>query len=229
MTRPVGLYFKEVYMHPDFWHQRWAENQIGFHETEVNLYLQKFWADFGGSKPGRVLVPMCGKSLDMRWLAESGWSVLGVELSQLAVENFFHEWGQQAREQPAAEFRCYSAGKVEILCGDFFHLEPLHVQGVGAVYDRASLVALPADLRAAYAAQLRTLLPQAPQMLVCVDYDQQAMHGPPFAVAEEEVRRLYGQAFQIEVLTRSDVLATSPRFRERGLTYMEETVYRLLP
>ena len=191
--------------------------------------MKQFWGDIGGFKPGRVLVPMCGKSLDMRWLADKGWSVLGVELSQLAVENFFQEWGRQPREQAAAEFRCYSAGRVEILCGDFFHLEPLHVQGVTALYDRASLVALPADLRADYAAQLRFLLPQVPQMLVCVDYDQEAMNGPPFAVSEEEVRRLYGQAFQVDVLTRGDLLASSPRFRERGLSYMEETVYRLLP
>lgn len=216
-------------MNPDFWHQRWAQNQIGFHEDEPNVYLRRFWRDFAGEPPGRVLVPLCGKSLDLRWLAEQGWYVLGVELSQLAVEHFFQEWGRQPREQASAEFRCYSAEGIEILCGDFFHLEPVHLEGVTAVYDRAALVAMPQDLREDYAALLRSLLPDVPQMLVCIDYDQQAMSGPPFSVTPEQVEELYGEKFQIDVLNSSDVLEDNLRFKQRGLTCMQETVYHLRP
>lgn len=216
-------------MHPDFWHQRWAQNQIGFHEGQPNVYLRRFWRDFAGQPPGRILVPMCGKSVDMRWLAEQGWYVLGVELSQLAVENFFHEWGRQPREQAAAEFRCYSAEGVEILCGDFFHLEPVHLEGVTAVYDRAALVAMPEELRGSYASLLRSLLPHVPQMLVCVDYDQQAMSGPPFAVSFEQVKALYAEKFDIDVLASSDVIDDNERFRQRGLTSLCESVYQLRP
>lgn len=216
-------------MHPDFWHQRWAQNQIGFHADETNEYLKKFWADFAGKSPGKVLVPMCGKSLDMRWLAEQGWYVLGVELSQLAVENFFKEWGRQPREQASAEFRCYSAEQVEILCGDFFHLEPVHLEGVTAVYDRASLVAMPEDLRSDYAALLGSLLSHVPQLLVCVDYDQHVMNGPPFAVTAAQVEKLYSDKFEIDILTSNDVIEDNARFKERGLTYMQESVYHLRP
>lgn len=216
-------------MKAEFWHQRWAEGQIGFHESAVNRHLREHWMQVAGTGPGRVLVPLCGKSLDMLWLAEQGWSVLGVELSQLAVEAFFREWGRQPREQGAAEFRCYGAGPVEILCGDIFHLEPLHLEGVTAVYDRAALVALPRGMRQRYVQHLAGLLPRASQLLVSVDYEQSAMPGPPFAVSEEEIRWLYGRSHRVGLLERQDMLESSPRFRERGLERMEESVYRLTP
>ena len=105
----------------------------------------------------------------------------------------------------------------------------MHLEGVTAVYDRAALVAMPHDLRESYAALLRSLLPEVPQMVVCIEYDQQAMSGPPFSVTPEQVGELYGEKFQIDVLNSSDVIEDNPRFKQRGLTYMQESVYRLRP
>jgi len=218
-------------MHPDFWHQRWEQNQIGFHNPQVNEYLLAHWREFAAAPGARVLLPLCGKSLDLLWLREQGASVLGVEISQLAVEAFFAEWGVSPRESASGALRCYSAKGVDILCGDFFHLEPVHVEGVSLVYDRAALVALPQLMRPDYAAVLKSLLPAAPQMLICVDYPQQQMQGPPFAVGEEEVLGLYEDAYEVHVLSRQDVLGrdANARFRERGLSSMVETVYMLEP
>jgi len=218
-------------MDPEFWHQRWEQNQIGFHNPQVNEYLLAHWHEFAAAPGARVLVPLCGKSLDLIWLREQGASVLGVEISQLAVEAFFAEWGVSPRESASGALRCYSAGGVDILCGDFFHLEPVHVEGVSLIYDRAALVALPQLMRPDYGAVLKSLLPAAPQMLVCVDYPQHQMQGPPFAVGEEEVLALYEDTYVVHVLSRQDILArdANTRFRERGLTGMVETVYMLEP
>ncbi len=89
-------------MEPAFWHKRWADNQIGFHQGQVNSYLQTHWPALGLETGSRVLVPLCGKSLDLVWLAGQGYRVLGVELSRRAVEDFFREHGLEAR--------CSSAG-----------------------------------------------------------------------------------------------------------------------
>jgi thiopurine S-methyltransferase len=84
-------------MQPEFWHKKWASNQIGFHLPQVNPYLQRFWPDLNLSSHARVLVPLCGKSLDLLWLAGRGHRVLGIELSEKAVEGFFSE--QQLQPQ----------------------------------------------------------------------------------------------------------------------------------
>ena len=78
-------------MQPEFWHKKWASNQIGFHLPEVNPYLQRHWPELRSRQTARVLVPLCGKSLDLAWLAGRGHQVLGVELSEKAIEDFFSE------------------------------------------------------------------------------------------------------------------------------------------
>ena len=53
-----------------FWQRRWARNEIGFHLNEVNPYLRRHWPSLKLAQGARVLVPLCGKSLDMAWLAD---------------------------------------------------------------------------------------------------------------------------------------------------------------
>lgn len=77
-------------MHEDFWRARWSRNEIGFHLPEVNPWLLRHWPR---ASRGRVLVPLCGKSLDMTWLAGQGLQILGVELMETAVQAFFAEQG----------------------------------------------------------------------------------------------------------------------------------------
>lgn len=215
-------------MDPDFWHQRWRENQIGFHQPDVNLHLQAFWPQLGVPGGGRVFVPLCGKSLDMRWLRQQGCRVVGVEISPVAVQDFFREQGLQPDCTRTAHFERCSADGIELLCGDFFDLTRADLDGVAAVYDRASLIALPPSLRVDYARHLTGLLaPATPVLLVTLEYDQDQMQGPPFSVTESEVRRLFEAGFEVEVQHADDVLAREPRFRERGLTRLDEKVYLL--
>jgi len=78
-------------MDPQFWHERWQRNETGWHQREINAHLQDFWPQLQQPAGGRVLVPLCGKSRDLLWLRAQGHAVLGVEISPIAVREFFAE------------------------------------------------------------------------------------------------------------------------------------------
>lgn len=215
-------------MEPEFWHQRWQRGEIGFHLDCPNPHLLAHWPALALPTGARVLVPLCGKSRDLVWLAARGHEVIGVELSPIAVDNFFREQHWRASTQARGAFVSHRAEGVEILCGDCFALKPSLVGSLDAIYDRAALVALPPELRRRYADLLAQLLPTGGQMLlVTFDYPQEQMSGPPFAVGPDQVRDLYGEHFTIALLASVDILDTEPRFRQRGLEVLQEHVFHL--
>jgi thiopurine S-methyltransferase len=215
-------------MNREFWQTGWDQGRIGFHQHEINAYLRRHWSELGAAPRAKVFVPLCGKSLDMLWLRDQGHSVVGVEIVRRAVEAFFAENGLAAAARPSGPFLLWAADGIEIYEGDFFDLTASETVGVGAVYDRASLVALPPNERLNYAAHLKAILPgKTNLLLVTMEYPQAEMDGPPFSVAREEVAALYGDAFEIEPVGSKDVLAANPRFRDRGLSRLSENVYVL--
>jgi len=216
-------------MEADFWHARWRENQIGFHEGTYNRYLVKHWDSLGISAGGRVFVPLCGKSLDMIWLAERGHAVVGCELSEIAVESFFDEAGltpTRAIDGPVERWR---AGSIEILLGDFFKLDRDLIGAFDAVYDRASLVAFPETMRLAYVEALAGLMaPGTSMLLLTLEYPQAEMEGPPFSVPEAEIGYLFDSVAEVALLESvTDAFADFPQFRQRGLSRLGEKVYQL--
>lgn len=215
-------------MDPQFWHDRWRQNQIGFHQPAVNDHLQRFYPDLGLAPGAAVFVPLAGKSLDMLWLRGQGHAVIGVELSPIAVHAFFAENGWTVQSGREGAFEVCAAEGVRLLCGDFFDLAPAQLAGVSAVYDRAALIALPADMRARYVEHLvRVLPPDAPMLLVTLEYPPADMQGPPFSVSEAEVRSLYEPRFDVRPLATVDRLPDEPRFREKGVRRLEEKAYLL--
>lgn len=215
-------------MQPGFWHERWARAEIGFHQQAINVHLQRFWHCLEPPAGQRVFVPLCGKSLDLLWLAGEGHPVTGVELSPVAVEAFFGENGLQPRRWREGAFEIWEVDEIRILLGDFFALEPRHVADCARVYDRAALIALPPAMRERYVHHLDAILPPGTRMLlVTMEYDQAVSPGPPFAVGEAEVRALYEATHTVELLYTRDALAEESRWRERGLTWLLEKVYRL--
>ncbi len=213
----------------NFWHERWQRNEIGFHQQEINAHLQDFWGQLAVPAGGLVFVPLCGKSRDLLWLRARGYKVLGVELSPIAVRDFFAENALTPQITRQGAFERYEVDGLAILCGDFFDLTPEFVQGVAGVYDRAALIALPPGLRGRYAGHSAAVLPAAVgTLLVTMEYVQSEMNGPPFAVREVEVRQLYEQRYTVTCLLGKDILAENPRFRERGLSALTEKVYRLV-
>lgn len=217
-------------MDPQFWHERWQRNETGWHQPEINVHLQDFWPQLRLPAGATVLVPLCGKSRDLLWLRARGHAVLGVEISPIAVREFFAANRLAPTVTRHGHFeRCESDG-LTVLCGDFFALDAAMLQDVAGVYDRASLIALPPDMRTRYARHLAQVLPgQAAILLVTMEYEQTEMAGPPFAVHEDEVRTLYEPRYHVTRLYDKDICAENPRFRERGLSALREKVYRLVP
>lgn len=215
-------------MKKDFWLERWERKEIGFHQDEINPYLRQYWQELDLAQGGEVFVPLCGKSLDMPWIREQGCSVLGVEISPIAVQSFFKENGYNPHRVSGNKFEDYEADGIRILCGDFFDLGKDDLAQVRAVYDRASLVALPPEMRERYARHLVSILPPATQiLLVTFDYPQTEMSGPPFAVSIKEVELLYGKHAGVRLLAQHDALALNPRFKERGLSRLHENIFLL--
>nr|WP_283160979.1 thiopurine S-methyltransferase [Xanthomonas nasturtii] len=212
----------------DFWLQRWQQGQTGFHQQEVLPLLQKHWPALQVPQKARVLVPLCGKTLDMHWLAAQGHRVLGVEISPLAVTQFFDEAGLQPQRHSSAAGEHFIAGPIEIVCGDAFTLDAGVLADCTVVYDRAALVALPADLRRHYLQTVYAHLPtHCHGLLVTLDYPQAKKAGPPFSVDGTEVHALFDADWQVELLENRDILAQEPRFRADGVTALSTAVYRL--
>lgn len=216
-------------MEADFWHERWRLGQIGFHQPEHHPALERWWHHLGIAPGGRVLVPLCGRSLDMVWLARRGHPVLGIELSPVAAAGFFAHASLTPERAAAGPFMRLAAGTYEILEGDFFDLTASALGEVAGWYDRAALIALPDGMRRRYAELLGRLLPAGARgLLITHDYDQARMEGPPFSVPVDEVRDLFGGAFGVELLERHETISANPRLAERGLDSFREAVFRLV-
>ena len=214
-------------MNPTFWLERWQKSEIGFHSDAVQPALEKHWAELGVPKGARVLVPLCGKSLDMVWLAEQGCTIVGAELSELAVDAFFTERGLTPSVRKAGECTVKSVGPYELWCGDFFALSRADINATIA-YDRAALVAMPPEKQPAYAAKLAELMPSgAPVLLVSLDYDQREMQGPPFATSREQVRTLFEKDFAISLLEARGGPPKTEHLKKKGVTRLEEATYLL--
>lgn len=215
-------------MQPEIWLDRWRNAQIGFHQATVDKHLKAYWPTLELAADSRVFVPLCGKSLDLLWLRDQGHSVVGVELSPIAVEGFFMEHGIPARRRALADFDVYEADGLILFCGDFFKLTPALLGSISAVFDRAALISWTPALRPAYVDQLASLTQCGTQvLLITVEYPQAQMSGPPFPLTPEAIDELYSQRYSIEQLGRHDILDLEPRLRARGLSELREVCYRL--
>lgn len=215
-------------MDATFWKERWREGQIGFHQERVTPLLEQHWDAIDLAPGSRVFVPLAGKTLDMLWLAARGHRVLGVEIVRLAVEQFFAENGLTPTLHESKYGTHYTAGEIELICGDAFALDAEVLADCAGLFDRAALIALPPELRQRYAAELYSQLPPGCRgLLITLEYPQHEKDGPPFSVVEDEVRGLYGNAWTIGVLERRDILAAQPSFVAEGVTQLDTVAYRL--
>lgn len=215
-------------MQPDFWHQRWQDNQIGFHQDQPTPLMLKHWPSLGVPAGARVFVPLAGKTHDMAWFAAQGYRVLGVELSRIAVKAFFEEHGLAPEVRESRYGTHYEAGNIELVCGDAFALDAAALADCSAVFDRAALIALPPALRERYVHELHARLPPGCHgLLITLEYPQHEKDGPPFSVVEDEVRSLYARDWDVATLERRAILEQQPKFAEEGVTALDTVVYRL--
>lgn len=193
-------------MQPDFWHQRWQSNQIGFHLPEANpLLVQHFHAlNLTPKIPQKtspcIFLPLCGKTLDIAWLLTQGYQVVGAELSQIAIEDLFKSLNLTPKITQKNQLTHYSAANIDIFVGDIFALTSDMLGEVDAIYDRAALVALPDEMRKSYTKHLLSLTNKAPQLLICFEYDQSIHAGPPFSINADEVKQHYQAHYALSLL-----------------------------
>jgi len=212
-------------MEAEFWHDRWAEGRTAWNQADVHPLLVEHWSAAIDGRSGAVFVPLCGTSVDMDWLAAQGHRVVGCELSPLAVRAFFADRGLEPVERSEGDLTVFTAGPFELWCGDFFAVPASALRDVAVVYDRASIVALPTDMRSRYAEHLTAIAPDdVTILLISFEYDVSEMDGPPFSVTREEVAGLYGEAFAIDVVAVEDVTTRNADLAARGLSHVTETV-----
>jgi thiopurine S-methyltransferase len=192
-------------MDENFWHDRWQNNQIAFHNVDSHPLLVQHFPSFPLGTNPHVFVPLCGKSQDLVWLAQQGCRVAGVELSELAVEQFFDELGVEPEITAMGSLKRYEGNGILVIQGSIFDLTPELLGAVDLVYDRAALVAWPPEMRERYVKHLLYITGAAPQLLITFEYDQSCLEGPPFSVDEREMRRVYGETFHADLLGRYGV------------------------
>ena len=216
-------------MDRDFWLGLWEANQLGWHLRETNPLLARHWPRLGIPSDAGVFVPLCGKSLDMRYLESLGHPVVGVELSDAAVQAYFEEAGEEPARTDLPNLARYAGAHTTLYCGDYFDLTASDLPAVRAVYDRGALIALPPSLRARYVDHMLRILPADAQiLLVAYEYDQTRADGPPHSVAANEVAALYGPRCRIVGLERTTSSVVSPRLAEAGIGSATETVYHIV-
>ena len=205
-------------MNPEFWQARWKEKRIGFNQPKVNPLLIKYFSDLQMAIGSRIFIPLCGKSIDMIWLANQGFDMVGVELVESAVQEFFTEnnisYTIKAHDK-SSNIKCYqgqlSGQTIALWVADIFMLRTNDVGRVDAVYDRAALIAMPEELRLQYSQQVIDLSQNAPQLLLTLNYDQNERAGPPFSISHEQIQQYYSAHYQIQELEgESSTLNAAP-------------------
>ena len=210
------------------WIQRWKNGKIGWHRDQPNSKLIEFIDCLSLQKNDLVFVPLCGKSVDMIYLIKQGYQVVGVELSDIAVQQFFVENKIAYSIRKSDKFTIYFAENIQIYCGDYFDLTYMDLTSVVAVYDRASLIALPLALRERYAAHLYSIISTGCRvLLLTLNYPQSQISGPPFAVNKEEVWLLYKNRFDCQQLQCFNDLENEPKFQHENVDYIEKATYCL--
>jgi thiopurine S-methyltransferase len=189
-------------MHARFWHQKWEKGEIGFHESHPNPLLLAHYEQLNLEKGARIFLPLCGKTHDIGWLLQQGHSVVGAELSELAIQELFKQLEREPEIVSIGKLKSYSAERIEIFVGDIFELSAADLGPVNAIYDRAALVALPAEIRPKYAAHMIALTHAAPQWLITYEYDPLLKEGPPFSVSAAELEQFYGSRYCLQAVAR---------------------------
>jgi len=201
-------------MEASFWHERWEAGQIGFHNKEINPllvnHIDKLELSPSIESGARIFLPLCGKTIDFSYLRNLGYQVVGVELSEIAIIELFQALKLTPNISKVNELTLYQAEGIDVFVGDFFNLNEeilgALIGDIDAVYDRASLVALPLQMRKSYTQHLSKITNTVPQLTVTLEYDQSKMNGPPFSITEKELTEHYDDVYSIDCLERNEII-----------------------
>lgn len=209
-------------MQESFWLNMWLNNDIGFHQAEYNPMLENLWEELVGESTEDVLVPLCGKTLDMKYLADKGHKVYGVEISRLAVESFFTE----QKIKPKKEKELYYSDNYSLYCTDILRLDPENFKKVHFIYDRASFVALPNDMREEYVKWLKQIGQNTKVLLISFDFGNDEV-GPPFSIPESKIHEYFEDTFTIEKKKEVEITGEDIPVHKEHVEYVKIQAYFL--
>jgi len=208
------------------WLDRWKKGTTGWHRSDINPQLIKHINQLVEARPQKIFVPLCGASLDMKYLIDKGFHVVGVELSPLAIDRFFKENKIKHKVSKVEDFDLYEGKNIDIYCGDFFKLKKDYFYDVSCVYDRAALIALNPDLQKKYARHLKENLPNSTKiLLLTMFYPQNEMEGPPYSVGDDKVEVLFSEFKEIKKISSVNEKESSLKPDDLNLTYLFKNVY----
>ena len=210
----------------NLWRQRWQDNNIGFHQADVNPLLLQFLPALNLQPGAKVFVPFCGASVDMTYLVQQGYQVIGSEISELACEQYFSESNVEYQLLEKEGFKLYQSRNIQLYCGDHYQLQPEWFGDVCAVYDRAALIAVEPMLRKQYIEKLQQLIPGYVGLLVTVNYADNGKSGPPFNISAQQAKRLFAPMYPKKIAELENS-ATCSSLESRGFESVVENCYVL--
>ncbi len=217
-------------MEKEYWQARWENKRTEFDQSQPNPFLVQFFKQLALQSGSNVFVPLCGKSVDMLWLANQGYQIIGVELHLQACHEFFQQNNLPFSEEKTNNFTILKSDHITLIAGDFFEVDKNLLGKIDAIYDRAALVALPQEMRSKYVNHLKQLVSVNTEIfLVTAGYNQSEMQGPPFSVDEAEVEQLFNNGFSLTRLHREEATAIPPHLKAKGLTGSHHLVFQLRP
>ncbi|MEL7832963.1 thiopurine S-methyltransferase [Fodinibius sp. Rm-B-1B1-1] len=218
-------------MEISYWQSRWRKDNTGWHMDMVYPPLPKLWKRLNIKSESRILVPLCGKSLDLHWLAEHSQKVIGVDVSHKALHTVMEKYPETFSQTSSHNFTVYKSSSLELWEGDFMKLPTKEITPIDLVYDKASIIALPPKMRPQYAQKILDLCGNTTRILLqTFEYIQEEMNGPPFSVDEKELQKLFGHNFRLQLMHEQSKLEELEPFQQRGLSsYLTEQVFYLTP
>ena len=208
------------------WLERWRKGTTGWHRSDINPQLIENINQLSEARTQKIFVPLCGASLDMKYLIDQGFHVVGVELSPLAIERFFNEHNIKYKVSKLRDFDLYQGKSIDIYCGDFFKIKSNYLYDASCVYDRAALIALNPDLQKKYVGHLKEILPNSAKiLLLTMFYPQIEMEGPPYSVGDDKVEVLFSEFKEIKRISSKNERASSLKPDDLNLTYLFKNVY----
>jgi len=187
-------------MQADFWHNLWETNETGWHLDDTNPLLLEFFSQLQLEANSRIFIPLCGKTIDIKWLLNQGYKVVGAELNENAIKELFSSLSLKPEIQKLGKLMLYTADNIDIFVGDIFNLSKDLLGDIDAIYDRGALVALPQEMRIRYTSMIKSLADSKPQLIITFEYDQSLLEGPPFSITKSELEGHYKDQYSIKLL-----------------------------
>lgn len=229
-----GDYEDVTNMSPDDWEYRWSLDQTKFHMPKVHPMLQKHIDKLcQGKIRQRVYVPLCGKTLDMKWLADQGHEVVGNEYVDAGCRQFFEEQNIPYKSEPipgvnGVVYSSTDGSSIKIYRCDCFDLNSKVIGTFDCIWDRGGFVALPIKDRQRYASSIIGLMKKDCRYLLdCFLVDNDIFAGPPFNCTDLNVTKCFADRCSIEKIDARDAFT---KWQESwGIKEFIEEVYMIKP